>query len=173
MATVSQSCRSWDVCQKWAAAIHQEFFAQGDEEKALGVPVQVLNDRDKVSLPNSQIGFIEFMNAPMVLLLVDFFPVLKFYAKNCADNINEWWLLWADEPEHSPELLDKTAGRVQKLIERCNQSMDSATAASSSRMTSHLERRMSISGRRASTRASTKTASGGSAAGSFRGSIRG
>ena len=27
----------------------EEFFAQGDQEKAMGIPVQFLNDRDKVA----------------------------------------------------------------------------------------------------------------------------
>lgn len=40
--------------------------AAGDEEKRLGVPVGMLNDRDVVNIPGSQHGFINFLVAPLV-----------------------------------------------------------------------------------------------------------
>ena len=36
----------------------EEFFIQGDKEKELCIPVQMLDDRDKVNRAFSQIGFI-------------------------------------------------------------------------------------------------------------------
>merc|ERR1719345_570677 len=63
-ADVSNPCRTWDCCEPWAMRVLEEFFAQGDQEKLLGVPVQFLNDRDKLNRPNSQIGFLEFMIVP-------------------------------------------------------------------------------------------------------------
>lgn len=49
----------------WAKAVTQEFFAQGDQEAALGLPISPLMDRHKSSLPLSQINFIEFIVAPL------------------------------------------------------------------------------------------------------------
>ena len=55
------------ICSKWASVVLDEFFLQGDKEKELGIPVQMLNDRDKVNRPFSQIGFIEFIVSPLLL----------------------------------------------------------------------------------------------------------
>ena len=48
----------------------EENFLQGDEEKLLGLPVQALNDREKANLPHSQIGFIEYLVAPFLLVVI-------------------------------------------------------------------------------------------------------
>merc|ERR1719145_158472 len=50
-ADVSNPCRVWEVTKAWAWCVLDEFFAQGDQEKMLGVPVQFLNDRDKLNRP--------------------------------------------------------------------------------------------------------------------------
>ena len=47
----------------------EENFLQGDEEKLLGLPVQALNDREKANLPYGQIGFIEYLVAPVLLTI--------------------------------------------------------------------------------------------------------
>lgn len=39
----------------------QEFACQGDLERQLGMPVQPMNDRDKMVLEDMQIGFIRFV----------------------------------------------------------------------------------------------------------------
>ena len=36
----------FSVTKVWASCIMEEFFAQGDEEKKLGIPVGMINDRD-------------------------------------------------------------------------------------------------------------------------------
>jgi hypothetical protein len=46
-------------------AVTEEFFAQGDQEAALGLPISPLMDRNNSSLPLSQINFIEFIVAPL------------------------------------------------------------------------------------------------------------
>lgn len=43
----------------------EEFFAQGDEEVKLGLPVSPLGDRAKVIPSSSQQGFIEVIVAPL------------------------------------------------------------------------------------------------------------
>ena len=50
---------------RWARAVTEEFFAQGDQEAALGLPISPLMDRNNSSLPLSQINFIEFIVAPL------------------------------------------------------------------------------------------------------------
>ena len=43
----------------------QEFFEQGDKERAQGMPVSPMMDRETTSPPLSQINFIEFIVAPL------------------------------------------------------------------------------------------------------------
>merc|ERR1719271_1485560 len=60
-ADISNPSRKWEAAYAWSRRVIEEFFAQGDEEKRLSIPVQFLNDREKLNVPQSQIGFIEFM----------------------------------------------------------------------------------------------------------------
>merc|ERR1719321_1340959 len=96
-ADVSNPCRVWDVSHAWAQCVLEEFFAQGDQEKMLGVPVQFLNDRDKLNRPNSQIGFLEFMIAPFFVIQVRLWPMLSEYGDNLSRNITNWEEMWAKE----------------------------------------------------------------------------
>lgn len=75
-ADVSNPCKPWNICHYWAKHVLAEFFNQGDREKELGIPVQMLNDREKVNVPNSQIGFIEFVVAPLIITMVKLLPPL-------------------------------------------------------------------------------------------------
>ncbi len=50
---------------RWAARVLEEFFAQGDRERAAGLPVSPMMDRAATSHALSQINFIEFIVAPL------------------------------------------------------------------------------------------------------------
>ncbi len=47
---------------KWVACLEEEFFNQGDKEKAAGLPVSPLFDRDKPGVSKSQPGFYTFVS---------------------------------------------------------------------------------------------------------------
>merc|ERR1719473_422574 len=96
-ADVSNPCRTWDCCRPWAMMVLEEFFAQGDQEKMLGVPVQFLNDRDKLNQPNSQIGFLEFMIAPFFAAQIRLFNGLHEYGDHLSYNLGMWEEMWAAE----------------------------------------------------------------------------
>merc|ERR1712032_1505745 len=61
MADISNPLKPFEVYKLWASRVVEEFFLQGDEEKKLGIPVGMLNDRDKVSNAASEHGFINFL----------------------------------------------------------------------------------------------------------------
>jgi cAMP-specific phosphodiesterase 4 len=50
---------------RWADRVLEEFFLQGDRERAQGLPVSPLMDRYTTSLSISQINFCEFVVAPL------------------------------------------------------------------------------------------------------------
>jgi len=114
-ADVSNPCKSWTVTTAWAECCLEEFFAQGDREKELGIPVQFLNDREKLNRPNSQIGFIEFMIAPLYTATLRVFPNLKELGEHLSENLASWADVWAKETSPSEEELQKVAARVDKV----------------------------------------------------------
>jgi cAMP-specific phosphodiesterase 4/calcium/calmodulin-dependent 3',5'-cyclic nucleotide phosphodiesterase len=118
-ADMSNPTRPWNLCEKYSYLIMDEFFAQGDTEKELGIPVQMLNDREKVVVPNSQIGFIEFMIFPMVESMVNLFCTLDGMAENLGSNIANWNDMWIKEASPPEEAAAKVKGRVDKVVRRC------------------------------------------------------
>lgn len=114
-ADVGNLMKPWELCRRYAHLCLDEFFAQGDMEKAAGIPVQMLNDREKVNRPNSQIGFIEFVIAPMVSAQVNMFPQLDRMALHLGENIKTWARVWEEEAAPLADALAKVQVRVQKV----------------------------------------------------------
>lgn len=50
-----------------------DIFSLGDREKALNLPISPLCDRASTLVPESQIGFVEFIVAPTYTILGDMF----------------------------------------------------------------------------------------------------
>lgn len=55
------------VLRRWSKRVLEEFFQQGDTERAHGLPLSPLMDRTTTALGPSQINFIEFVVAPLFL----------------------------------------------------------------------------------------------------------
>jgi hypothetical protein len=112
-ADVSNPARSWDVSYAWAQCVLEEFFCQGDQEKLLGVPVGMLNDRNTLNRPNSQIGFLEFMIAPFFAAQIQLFHKLHPYGDNLSSNLVRWEELWVQEVQPADEQRAKVHARVE------------------------------------------------------------
>ena len=54
----------------------EEFFAQGDREKELGIVPIAMHDRERASAAQSQVGFIEFVVGPLCAGVIRMFPPL-------------------------------------------------------------------------------------------------
>ena len=76
-ADISNPTRPLAVYGEWITAIMHEFFAQGDQEKALGLPVSMNCDRDTVNVDKCQVGFISFLVNPVWKGLAEFLPQVK------------------------------------------------------------------------------------------------
>lgn len=74
-ADISNPTKTKSVQDKWAVCVNEEFFAQGDREAQLGLPVSPGFDRKTATLPMSQINFCEFIVMPLFASLVAIFPV--------------------------------------------------------------------------------------------------
>eukprot|EP00929_Paragymnodinium_shiwhaense_P032348 TRINITY_DN17942_c0_g3_i1.p1 TRINITY_DN17942_c0_g3~~TRINITY_DN17942_c0_g3_i1.p1 ORF type:complete len:613 (+),score=142.42 TRINITY_DN17942_c0_g3_i1:134-1972(+) len=63
-ADISNQAKPMHMASAWTARCLNEFFSQGDMERQLGVPVSPLCDRDATEIPESQVGFIQFIVQP-------------------------------------------------------------------------------------------------------------
>merc|ERR1719473_585725 len=87
---VSNPMKPFRICEAWAFKVLEEFFLQGDKEKEIGITVQMLNDRDKVNKAFSQIGFIEFLVAPLTFQMVRILTPMELWAENLIENVKRW-----------------------------------------------------------------------------------
>ncbi|CAL1294152.1 unnamed protein product [Larinioides sclopetarius] len=71
---LSDQTKDWKSSKKIAELIYNEFFSQGDLEKAMGVHPSEMMDREKACIPELQIGFIENIVHPAYKILTTIFP---------------------------------------------------------------------------------------------------
>jgi hypothetical protein len=77
---------------RWAENAVNEFFAQGDKEKELSLPVSPLCDKETTKTADSQIGFLQFVVQPAFVLLGDIIPRVKEEILPIIDQNLEYWL---------------------------------------------------------------------------------
>ena len=64
-ADVSNPGKPLNLYLEWMNRIVEEFFQQGDRERALSLPISPFMDRENPKIPRSQVNFIEFICAPV------------------------------------------------------------------------------------------------------------
>jgi len=121
-ADLSNSTKPFRVCRTWAYKALEEFFQQGDKERQLGLPVQASNERGQVNRSFSQIGFIEFLVAPLLLPAIKVLPPFEPLLEQGILNVKSWQSQWISEAEPRPSDAEKKTvqDRVQKLQSRYN-----------------------------------------------------
>merc|ERR1719204_2314994 len=63
-ADIANVTKEYDVCTKWVQMVMNEFFRPGNQEKKLGMEPSPLCDEQRVFIPSTQVGFIQFIVAP-------------------------------------------------------------------------------------------------------------
>jgi len=116
---ISNPTKPFRICRIWAHQCLEEFFIQGDREKAAGIPVQSLNDRDKVDRYYSQFGFIEFLVAPFSQVLLKIFPPYTPCAEQLVNNMRAWQDVWITETKPVPttqqqQQIEERIGKVER-----------------------------------------------------------
>ncbi|XP_063797927.1 high affinity cGMP-specific 3',5'-cyclic phosphodiesterase 9A-like [Pseudophryne corroboree] len=74
---ISNEVRPTEVAEPWVDCLLEEYFMQSDREKSEGLPVTPFMDRDKVTKPKAQIGFIKFVLLPMFESIMKLFPQIE------------------------------------------------------------------------------------------------
>jgi len=120
VADISNSMKPFRICRIWAWQVLEEFFLQGDAEKRLAVPVQALNDREKVNRAFSQVGFIEFLVSPLLFVVIKVLPPTEPNAEQMLQNVKTWHQHWLSETKPPPSEAEKKAlsERIAKLENR-------------------------------------------------------
>ena len=83
-ADISNPTKPFDIYFHWAKLVVEEFYEQGDKEKKLNLPC--FCDRNKVTIYQSQLGFINYIEIPYFSLFVEIFENLHFYMENINSN---------------------------------------------------------------------------------------
>ena len=87
---ISNPTKPYEIYNIWANKVMNEFYLQGDKEKALAIPVSFLCDRNTTSIPQGQIGFIEGVVFPFFDTFAKMFKGLWFTIDNLERNKNEF-----------------------------------------------------------------------------------
>lgn len=82
-ADIGHSAKDYDLHEKWSMLVCEEFFRQGDIEKARGQAVSMYCDRESTDIPKSQSGFIKNICIPL-------YEVWAFYLK--SESVNKFCL---------------------------------------------------------------------------------
>ncbi|XP_077991187.1 putative 3',5'-cyclic phosphodiesterase pde-5 isoform X2 [Glandiceps talaboti] len=101
---LSAVMKPWSVQQQTVKVIFDEFYAQGDEEKAQGrLPIPMM-DRDRAhELPANQVGFIVGICMPCYELLYRILPGSKPMMDGTAKNLQNWSALVAKQKAEEEE----------------------------------------------------------------------
>ena len=87
---ISNPTKPFHIYKEWANRVMNEFWLQGDKEKALGLPISFLCDRNTVTIPSAQIGFIDGIVTPFITAFQEFFPTLNFLLECLNQNKMEF-----------------------------------------------------------------------------------
>lgn len=79
---------TWHV--RWVQRIEEEFFQQGDQEKAAGMSVSFLMDRSKPGATKTQVGFFEYVVTPLFKAMVKAAPSTSPAYEGTQQNYNRW-----------------------------------------------------------------------------------
>lgn len=89
-ADVSNAVKPWTICKRWSDLVVQEFFRQGDIEKAQNLPVSPNMDRDQHNQPQISLGFSDFVVQPYFEAFVELLPDASPLITTLADNRVHW-----------------------------------------------------------------------------------
>lgn len=95
------------IMMEWTRLIIEEFFRQGDKEKALQMPVSPMMDRSKPNIEPSQIGFIAVIIEPLYKSMSNLVPEVAAQLEQLEEN-KQYWIdkmtqRRAEEMQHDDE----------------------------------------------------------------------
>ncbi|KAG2492524.1 hypothetical protein HYH03_009189 [Edaphochlamys debaryana] len=102
------------VHKRWLAVLEEEFFSQGDRERALGLPISPLFDRAKQGVSKSQVGFYDFVALPLVHAMSTAFPGARPLMACYASNYHHWRAVDGKPLPPAPASISGARGSVER-----------------------------------------------------------
>jgi hypothetical protein len=99
IADISNPSKTWEISLKWTEWLYDEFFAQGDKERDLGMQISDLMDRTTINIAKSSIGFVDVIVEPAYVAFEMFQSHLKQNIDNIKINKKKWQDLVGDYQE--------------------------------------------------------------------------
>ncbi|KAJ1472019.1 hypothetical protein T484DRAFT_1976402 [Baffinella frigidus] len=89
-ADISNVLKPFPIARRWALRVTDEFFAQGDVERARGMHVTPFCDRRTASRVGLQVGFIDAVCAPFFDAMATLYPGLGIDVERMHANRQRW-----------------------------------------------------------------------------------
>mmetsp|Transcript_66157 Transcript_66157/g.138188 ORF Transcript_66157/g.138188 Transcript_66157/m.138188 type:complete len:580 (-) Transcript_66157:102-1841(-) len=117
-ADIGNMGKTIPLADKWTKLLRQEFHAQGDLEKASGLPISPLCDRAAGKFASSQVGFIQFIVQPTFDVLSALSSsVEEVVVSQITANLNLWSQRKADEIAEEEEAAKAEAAQAAQQTE--------------------------------------------------------
>ncbi|XP_063826354.1 cAMP and cAMP-inhibited cGMP 3',5'-cyclic phosphodiesterase 10A-like [Ostrinia nubilalis] len=88
---LSGCCKPFGVAKSIAESVYEEFYNQGDKERAMGyTPLSMMDRRRSVNQPAEQIQFLSVVVLPCLLLLQNIFPSTGPLTDKCRKTQEAW-----------------------------------------------------------------------------------
>ena len=97
LADISNPAKAHPMFIHWADKVLAEFYAQGDKEAAMNLPISPLCDRTTTSKKQSQIGFIKYVVQPAFECLGEIIPQVNNIVIPCIERSLEFWECYDEE----------------------------------------------------------------------------
>lgn len=88
---LSASTKPWDIQSQTVSVIFEEFYQQGDAERAAGrMPISMMDRNQPDQQAASQVGFLTGICLPCYTLLYSLIPDTKPLLEMCQANLAKW-----------------------------------------------------------------------------------
>ncbi|XP_041484507.1 uncharacterized protein LOC121431091 isoform X2 [Lytechinus variegatus] len=114
-ADICNPCRTWQVTEKWGNVVSEEFFRQGDREKAEELPISMNCNRDTTTVPQIQCGFIGFVVEPLFKNWARFMP--SNLSESMLHNMRENKRVWLERKEKEQAASTQTTAKQNSAIQ--------------------------------------------------------
>jgi len=115
VADIANPSKPWPDCKRWTYMLMEEWFRQGDKEKALGLDISPMMDRCKPNIPRGQIGFIDYIVKPIFENFERLFVETNICVLHLHRNRANWAALNSDPDANNVQLqLRKSALETQE-----------------------------------------------------------
>jgi hypothetical protein len=89
-ADLSTPTRPFDTLKRWTYELFDEFFDQGDIEKANSMPASFLCDRETTVVCKEQPGFLNFIVLPIWEMVAIIMPPMEVAKNRAQENVVMW-----------------------------------------------------------------------------------